>query len=114
MEANFDELVGKVFDFYGVDMNCFKLNNVVYEAIESEEDDWRSMLGCVEVRDVDGKIFFCIPLAKVTIEHSDEDGDWYRLVDCADGHVWLQFGTDYSVDWYPCFRFDYEPKLAQA
>jgi len=110
-ENDFEELEGCEFDFYGVDNNCFKLDDVVYEAIEDEDDGLRSMLGCVEVSDAKGKIFFQTPVGRIVIEKVDDDGfDGYRLTDLHDGHCWLRFGTDNYDDYYPMFRFDYTPK----
>jgi hypothetical protein len=113
-EIDFDDLVGAEADFYGVDNNCFKLNDVVYEAVEDEEDGYRSSLGCVETRDIESKIFFGMPIARVVIESADEGSfDGYKLTDLHDGHEWLRFGTDDYDDWYPCFRFEYSPKPSQ-
>jgi hypothetical protein len=94
-----------------VDNNCFKLDSVVYEAVEDEEDGYRSCLGCVETRDVESKIFFRTPVARVVIENANEGSfEGYKLTDLHDGHEWLRFGTDNSDDWYPSFTFDYTPK----
>ena len=34
----------------------------------------------------------------------------YRLIDQADGHVWLEFGTYNYDDYYPYFVFRHNPK----
>lgn len=108
----FKDLVNSVFDFYGVDNSEFKLNEVVYEAIEDPDDGWRSYLSSIEVKESNG-IFFKQPLAKIKViktENNDSDFDGFALVDVVDGHVWLQIGTDHSEDWYPSFTFHYSPK----
>ena len=105
---------GKVYRFYGVDNNCFKLNNSVFEAVEDEDNGYRSYLDTVELSDKENLIFFDAPLALVTVQDIGEgelgEDRGYRLVDAVDGHIWLQFYTDNTDDYYPCFRFEYEPK----
>ncbi len=112
-----DDLEGTEADFYGVDNNCFKLDDTVCEAIEDESDGYRSMLDSVEIikgNDAKSKIFFGSPVARVVVEHSDDGTDnLYTLVDLHDGHTWLTFGTD-EYDYYPCFRFEYTPKAPQT
>jgi len=109
-KLKFDDVVGKEFGFYGVDNTSFKLGRNVWCAVEDEDDGYRSYLGSVVV-DVGDHIFFDRPLGTVRIEvDSVGDFDGFRLVDISDGHVWLQFGTDNSDDYYPMFRFHYEPK----
>lgn len=120
IQDDFNALIGGEFDFYGVDNNCFKLDDVAYEAVEDEADGYRSMLGCVETRDVDGKIFFRTPIARVVLERSEgyEKNEWggeapmdlYKLTDLHDGHCWLRFGTENYDDYYPSFIFDYSAK----
>jgi len=101
-----DHLHGKRFGFYGVDGNCFKLGRDVYEAIEDEDDGYRSYLNSIEKVDFDG-IFFKQPLGTIEVKMTD---DWYYLEDVKDGHIWLRVGTDDTDDYYPYFVFDYQPK----
>lgn len=96
----------RVYDFYGVCGNTYKLNDTVWEAIEDEADGWRSYLGSIKSIKNDG-IFSDRPIAQVNVISSEEYDDGYKLVDINTGHVWLEFGTDNSDGWYPCFRFDY-------
>jgi len=110
ISEDFDALLNTEADFYGVDLNQFKLNDVVWEAREDECDGWRSMLDTVIRRDSDA-LFFAQPLAHVrVIEADDGFNEYYKLIDVADGHCWLQFGTAYYYDYYPCFKFEYFPK----
>lgn len=113
-----NELTGQEFDFYGVDNCRFKLDNVIYEALEDENDGYRSSLGSVALYEDplltflkhNDDIFFNVPLAKVTIGITDEgDMDGHEFVDDT-GHTWLIVGTSHSDDWYPCFIFSYRPK----
>jgi len=110
---NFDELVGKEFDFYGVDNNCFKLGDTIFEAVEDEDDGYRSCMKEVLIRtDTEhGLIFFQRPVAEVRVAPATEhDFDGYMLIDTNDGHKWFKFGTADSSDYYPCFRVEYNPK----
>lgn len=109
----FQKVIGKKRRFYGMDNECFKLGNQVFEAMEDEEDGYRSYLGSVEVRDPKDLIFFRTPLATVTVEEwSDCHSEGINLVDITDGHVWLSFGTDYLDGYYPCFFMRYQPRPA--
>lgn len=106
-------LVGKEFDFYGVDNLCFKLGDQIFEAVENEDDGYRSYLGSVEVRDRGDLIFPRLSFARVRLEdQSDYNFSGYAIVGVADGHVWLCFGTDNMDDYYPCFTFEYQAKAA--
>ena len=108
----FEEMVGKTFKFYGVNCNCFKLNTIVWEAIEDESDGYRSYLDSV-VRINNTLVFSSREFARVRVEEDDNRYfDGYQLVDEKDNHVWLRFGTDYCDDYYPCFVFEYQPKKA--
>lgn len=118
-KATFDSHLTKWHNFYGCDGNCFKLGDVVFEAVENEDDGYRSMLQEVRVRDSeDGCVFFQQPVAIVRMEETSDNGeesdshytfDGYRLID-TDGHVWLTFGTDNNDDYYPWFVCRYTPK----
>jgi hypothetical protein len=108
----FEELVGREFDFYGVDASAFKLDEVVFEAVEDESDGYRSMLASVEVKDPSGLLFFKTPLARVQLTIDGGNSfNGYKLVDVVDGHVWLRLGTNDYDDYYPLFTFDYQPKI---
>lgn len=112
---NFEKAVGEVFGFYGIDGNTFKLGGHVFEAVEDENDGYRSMLGEVATRDnPSGLIFFKRSIAKVKVVETNNSHEFvgYELVDVEDGHVWLRLGTDEYDDYYPCFIFSYQPKKA--
>jgi hypothetical protein len=117
MQSNyedFDCIIGNEFDFFGVCMNEFKLDDIAWEALEDDDDDYRSYLNSIVRTDSDG-IFFDRPLARVRLLNVDDgDHDLYKLVDVRDGHVWLSFGTRYYDDCYPYFLFEYLPKQAES
>ncbi len=112
---SFEEFIedrNRIFDFYGVCGNEFKLDGTVWEAVENECDGYRSMLDSIQRKDSDG-IFFGWPVARVRVEsiYVRYEFEGYHLVD-EDGHVWLEFGTNRMGDYYPCFTFRYTPKEA--
>ena len=108
-------LVGHSYDFYGVDNNSFCIGSdgarMALEAVEDEEDGYRSCFGCFATAQV-GKIFFGSPVAKVVFKEIEIDDDHFRgwhLEDVNTGHVWLKVGTNYADDYYPYFTFEYRP-----
>jgi hypothetical protein len=132
--SHLDALLGETLDYFGCDAgdNTFKLDGVIFKAVEDENDGYRSMLGAIDYSDQHSSIFFRTPIARVRITIydsgeevepdlprivTDDDGDdyysvdrGYRLVDVDDGHVWLVFGTNNYDDYYPYFVFRHFPK----
>lgn len=108
--------LGKAMTFSGVDNNQFKLDGVVYEALEDPSDGYRSYLGSVEVKDTSNSIFFPNAIDVVYVEEdkshprdNDNPNEGYKLVSILTGYVWLEFGTSYGDSYYPCFYFNYHP-----
>ena len=122
--SHFLNLVGGELDYFGADeADCtFKLDGVVFKALEDPDDGYRSYLKTVDYTDNHNSIFFPKPLAKVRIETYDDrdtSGGWvdqanegFQFVDLKDGHVWLKFGTHNYDDYYPMFIFRHYPKKA--
>ena len=117
--THFSALQGMKLDYYGADSASheFKVEGIVFKVLEDPDDGYRSHLGAIEYGEQSSAIFFRQPIAKVAIEMYDgENRDYlqgnqgYRLVDVKDGHVWLEFGTDNTDDYYPCFVFRHMPK----
>lgn len=112
----FDDFVDVTYmPFYGVDMNRFKLFDFVFEAVENEDDGYRSFLDSVEVADPAGCIFFGEPITFVIVRRVREVNgfDGYDLVDSS-GHTWLRLGTDCRDEYYPCFTFSYNPARVEG
>lgn len=107
-----EECVGEEFLFYGVDNETFKLNDIIWEAIEGDSDSYRSELAGVQAVTKKG-IFFREPVAIVRVE-VDEAGDnsGYKLVDIEYDHTWVEMGTNSSDSYYPMFYFNYYPRAA--
>ena len=118
---HFIALVDTVVDYYGSDAaeNTFKIDDIVFKAVEDPDDGYRSYLGSIDYTKDTNSIFFRKPLAKVKIVSFDEDcfDDYhegckgYRLIDIKDKHVWLEFGTAKYLDYYPMFIFRPRPKF---
>lgn len=108
---------GKIYRFYGVDGNFFKLNDSVFEAVEDESDGYRSYLETVRAAAPEG-VFSRATLAYVKVTEVKTEGsidphaypfEGYLLTD-GHGHVWLRVGTEDYDDYYPTFIFEYTPK----
>lgn len=97
----------KNFKFYGVCDCHFKLDDVVWRAVEDPQDGYRSMMEKIErVADVSNLTFSSVPFATVQVRTNDLEG--YDLVDDG-GHVWVTMGTEDMEAYYPCFVFRYSP-----
>jgi len=120
--THFAALEGMELEYFGADdaAHEFKLDDIIFKVLEDPDDGYRSHLGVIEYGTQSDSIFFRTSLGKVRIETytgehkgdglSSEACQGYRLVDVADGHVWLRFGTDNTDDYYPYFVFRHMPK----
>lgn len=109
----FNLLEDKEFYFYGVNENKFKLDDLVFEALEDPYDGYRSTLGAVVIIN-DSNIFHKRPLAKVKMLYEPfEDNLYHKLIDTDTNHVWLVIGTGDFNDYYPYFVFRYTPDEQQ-
>lgn len=95
----------KVFDFYGVWSNCFKLNDLVFEAVEDPDDGYRSYLGSIQLADANNLQFPNFPICQVKIIENNYEG--FDLVELKSNRAILEVGTDRFDDYYPCFLFRY-------
>ncbi len=125
--THFAALEGMELEYFGADdaAHEFKLDDIIFKVLEDPDDGYRSHLGVIEYGTQSNSIFFRTPLGKVRIEtysgenppDREEGDDWsneacqgYCLIDVADGHMWLRFGTDNTDDYYPYFVFRHHPK----
>jgi hypothetical protein len=119
-------LVGKTFYFYGTFNNLFKIDDMVLEAIEDPDDGYRSHLGAICHNTTHKAKFHKRPLARVElVEFEGNLNDLkldtygspfhgYILRDVDTNHIWLVVGTDNVDDYYPCFKFWYNPDETQT
>lgn len=114
-----ETLIGVDLDFYGAESQAFKVDGVVFEVLMDPDDGYRSHMAGVFARSEKGYNFYSKPFATVRLEKIDveERDDYscermhgYKLVDTADGHIWLTFGTEWHDDYYPMFMFMYTLK----
>ena len=117
VKKHFIALVGSEVDYYGADgaEHTFKVDDVIFKALEDPDDGYRSYLGTINYSEDDHSIFFRTPIARVRIEGFDGRVDGvpfhgYRFIDVEDGHMWLEFGTKDFEDYYPYFIFRHVPK----
>ena len=119
--THFAALEGMTLEYFGADdaAHEFKVDGIIFKVLEDPNDGYRSCLGVIEYGEQSDSIFFQRSLAKVRIETYEgrtHEGSWsqsdqgYQLVDIEDGHVWLEFGTDNTDDYYPYFVFRHTPK----
>ena len=118
--THFSAMEGAILEYYGADdaSHEFKVGDIIFRVLEDPDDGYRSHLGVIEYGDQSNSIFFRNPLARVRIETYEDlsRDEWcrgckgYRLIDVDDGHVWLEFGTDNTDDYYPYFVFRHMPK----
>ena len=114
--VDFGYSVGQVVDFYGVSDDLFKLDNHVFEAMENEDDGYRSSLDGIYL--AKGGNFPRHPLTKVRIlDHVPEevreddrirlygDFDGWCLQDIHTDKAVLIVGTDNAEDYYPSYTF---------
>lgn len=99
------------YEFYGVWENHFKLGNLIFEAVEDENDGYRSYLDSVvmmpEADSTIRKRFPKKPIALVKVVVDEEE--FIDIVDTTHNHVWLSIYTDNTCNYYPYFCFTYRP-----
>ena len=120
--AHFVALEGACVEYYGADeaSNEFKVDDIIFRVLEDPDDGYRSHLGVIEYGEQSNAIFFRNPLARVRVESFEREravdifdspaSSGYRLIDVVDSHVWLEFGTENTDDYYPYFVFRHTPK----
>jgi hypothetical protein len=95
-----------------VDSFSFKLDGVVYTAIENPEDGYRSCMEklVIDEHDIDTRI----PPVEVMGKMKDDDNYYnnktLQLIDVENGEVVLEVGTDNYNDYYPWFVREWYPK----
>ena len=121
--THFAALKGMTLEYFGADDSAheFKVDGIIFKVLEDPSDGYRSCLGVIEYGEESNSIFFRKALARVRIETYEgrnvdySSGDQgYQLVDISDDHIWLEFGTDNTDDYYPMFIFRHTPKEPQA
>lgn len=91
----------------------FNLDGITYKAGEDPDDGYRSYCSSLEIFDKLPKYF--IPGGNLVVCSMEEIppheiNDILVIRDFKNGKTILRVGTDYSVSWYPCCRFEYYPE----
>ncbi len=107
---NFENLVGtKANLYYHNKFNEFQLGRMIFKVLEDEDDGYRSSLDSVNIVTTSAPLRQKLAEIEIKYLHTN-DSDLYQLIDTEDGHKWLEFGTNNTDDYYPCFIFNSYPK----
>ena len=91
---------------------AFKLDGIVYLAIEDEADGWRSY--CKELKTSNKDVRFHIPDTEVMCSMMkntfSETNDVLVITDINTGKIVLEVGTKNCDDYYPYCHFEYHPE----
>lgn len=89
----------------------FRLDGLVYTAVEDPSDGYRSSMERLYVADDPIKNVF--PPCRVLCRHSTKgeynENDTLEFIDMVTGKTVLRVGTDNSDDYYPCFVSEFSP-----
>lgn len=88
----------------------FRLDGVIYTAIEDPDDGYRSSMRSITVG---GEISNSFPAVHILVRKKP-DGDYVNdvleFVDVETGKIILEVGTDNTDDYYPCFVGYFSPE----
>jgi hypothetical protein len=88
----------------------FRLDGVVYTAVEDEDDGYRSSLDRIIVQPDDTAIKNAFPAVQVVARISHGEPRLLEIIDCVTGKTVIEVGTDDSDDYYPSFRSSFWPE----
>lgn len=101
---------------YAASRLLFVLDGVAYQAIEDEDDGYRSSMREIELASI-GEVANRFTPVKVIGCYKQRRDDPYsgqcdilQLVDVVTGEVVLEVGTDNTDDYYPSFVADFRPQ----
>lgn len=108
-----DSGVLRVNKAYTANRLLFILDGVAYQAIEDEEDGYRSSMREISQVPLDEVANRFSPVRVVGVyekaPYDDLDGI-LKLIDCRTGRVVLEVGTDYTDIYYPSFVANFVPQ----
>jgi len=90
----------------------FKLDGIIYTAIENPSDGYRSMMEklVVDEHDIDTRLPEIEVVGKMKDDSSWESNNVLQLIDSKNGKVILEVGTANTADYYPYFVAKWHPK----
>lgn len=103
-----DKFTEGYLPFYGAVNHVFRTGDVFYQVIEDPNDGYRSSCENLDVIADPGGLFDT-PIDWVRTVGIDPKKEVMFLV-AADGHIWLEFGTEDYAEYYPGFVFRYHPR----
>lgn len=97
------------------DANCirFRLDGVVYTAVEDPSDGYRSSMDKLFVSPSDEMRNIFPPIRVLAKKKGNEEysvNDTLQLIDVVTGKVVLEVGTDNTDDYYPYFVGEFSPQ----
>lgn len=98
--------------------NCnvcrFRLDGVVYSAIEDPSDGYRSAMRELQI-DEKAEVKNSFPSTEVVCRHRDEgrydSDDVLEIIDTTTGKTILEVGTLSTDDYYPCYVANFDPTV---
>jgi hypothetical protein len=122
IDKTFARLEEKARPYYGMCGNFIKIGADVFEAVEDEDDGYRSMLADLKLvmnaKTIKEQIFSPLPLSYVTLNavktNEDRSGggdgfEGYEVRDWFIEHVWAVLGTNKTDGYYPSFYVTSHP-----
>jgi hypothetical protein len=104
--------------FESAEVIRFRLDGIVYTAVEDPDDGYRSSMDKIFISDDPMRNVFtpCKVLARMDTEARDYGGknETLELLDTVTGKVVLRVGTDNSDDYYPWFVAEWIPAAMAA
>jgi hypothetical protein len=88
----------------------FRLNGILYCAVEDENDGYRSAMKEITILDSTDVRNIFPSIDVVCIYRDDEDFDLLIIFDAETEEIVLEVGTDYVDDWYPYFVSNFFPE----
>ena len=87
---------------------AFRLDGIVYAALEDPSDGYRSAMEDLITGDF--KLSNTFKPVEVVVEgYQEDDEDTMKIVDVVTGKTVIEVGTDYSEDYYPRFIAYWDP-----
>jgi hypothetical protein len=88
----------------------FRLNGILYCAVEDENDGYRSAMKEISILDSAYIRNIFPPIDVVCIYSDDKDLDLLTIFDAETEEIVLEVGTNYVDDWYPYFVSSFFPE----
>lgn len=110
MKVSFKDLIGKSGILCAVSDHKFRLGNLTLEAVEDEQDDYRSSLAYLQAVDS------IRPTFRETVFIRKTDNQSVNCIEFINenNQCVLTVGTTHYDEYYPCFTFQFYPDRLTA